>query len=176
MQEMRVLSLGWEDPLEEEMATHSSILACRIPWAGEPGGLQSMGSQRVGHDRATEHTRTRSGTRAHTTARGPRQVPPWTRKLPAWSPPWFALASCTTCRGICSVARWYSWQQELPHCLCTAGIGTKVGSSPDSAGMPTIWDFLSHPPSTRGLYPSQFRTNGSDFLFPHSHAGASSTR
>ena len=38
-----VSSLGWEDPLEEEMATHSSILACIIPWTGEPGGLQSMG-------------------------------------------------------------------------------------------------------------------------------------
>ena len=40
---------GWEDPLEEEMATHSSILAGRIPWIEEPGGLQSMGSQRVRH-------------------------------------------------------------------------------------------------------------------------------
>ena len=45
-----VPSLGWEDPLEEEMATHSSILAWRIPWTEEPGGLQSMGSQRVRHD------------------------------------------------------------------------------------------------------------------------------
>ena len=45
-----VRSLGWEDPLEEGMATHSSILACRIPWAEEPGRLQSTGSQRVGHD------------------------------------------------------------------------------------------------------------------------------
>ena len=48
------LSLGWEVPLEEEMATHSSILAWRIPWREEPGGLQSMGSQRVRHDVATE--------------------------------------------------------------------------------------------------------------------------
>ena len=45
MQETWVLSLGWEDPLEKEMATHSSILAWRIPWTEEPGGLQSMGSQ-----------------------------------------------------------------------------------------------------------------------------------
>ncbi|KAJ1073642.1 hypothetical protein K5549_021779, partial [Capra hircus] len=45
-----VQSLGWEDPLEKEMATHSSILACRIPWTEEPGGLQSTRSQRVGHD------------------------------------------------------------------------------------------------------------------------------
>jgi len=45
--------LGWEDPLEKEMATHSSILAWRIPCTEEPGGLQSMGSQRVGHDWAT---------------------------------------------------------------------------------------------------------------------------
>ena len=42
-------SLGWEDPLEEEMATDSSALAWEIPWTGEPGVLQSMGSQRVGH-------------------------------------------------------------------------------------------------------------------------------
>ena len=48
MQETQVWvsSLGWEDPLEEEMATHSSILACIIPWTGDPGGLQSMGSQK----------------------------------------------------------------------------------------------------------------------------------
>ena len=45
-----VPSLGQEDPLEEEMATHSSILAWEIPWTEEPGGLQSMGLQRVGHD------------------------------------------------------------------------------------------------------------------------------
>ena len=45
MQETWVLSPGWEDPLEKEMATHSSILAWRIPWTEEPGGLQSMGSQ-----------------------------------------------------------------------------------------------------------------------------------
>jgi len=49
-QETGVQSLGWEDPLEKEMATHSSILAWRIPWTEEPGGLQSMGSQRVRHD------------------------------------------------------------------------------------------------------------------------------
>ena len=50
MQETQVQSLVWEDPLEKERATHSSILAWRIPWTEEPGGLQSMGSQRVGHD------------------------------------------------------------------------------------------------------------------------------
>ena len=48
-QEMQVRSLGWEDPLEEEMATHSNILAWKIPWIEKPGWLQSMGSQRVGH-------------------------------------------------------------------------------------------------------------------------------
>ena len=50
MQEAWVCSLGWEDPLEEGMATHSSILAWRIPWTEEPGGLQSMGLQRVRQD------------------------------------------------------------------------------------------------------------------------------
>ena len=50
MRETWVRSLGREDPLEKEMATHSSILSWRIPWMEEPGGLQSKGSQRVGHD------------------------------------------------------------------------------------------------------------------------------
>ena len=50
MQETRVRSLGWKDPLEKEMATHSSILAWRIPWTEEPDRLQSMGLQTVGHD------------------------------------------------------------------------------------------------------------------------------
>ena len=50
MQETQVRSLGWEDPLEKEMAAHSSILAWRISWTEEPDGLQSTGSQRVGHD------------------------------------------------------------------------------------------------------------------------------
>ena len=49
MQETGVPSLGRKDPLEEKMATHSSILAREIPWIEEPGGLQSIGSQRVGH-------------------------------------------------------------------------------------------------------------------------------
>ena len=55
MQEIRVRSLGWEDPLEKGMATHSSILAWRIPWTEEPGGLQSMGLQRAGQDRVTNN-------------------------------------------------------------------------------------------------------------------------
>ena len=50
VQETQVQSLGWEDPLEEEMTTHSIILAWKISWTEEPGGLQSMGSQRVRHD------------------------------------------------------------------------------------------------------------------------------
>ena len=55
MQETRILSLGREDPLEKEMATHSNILALEIPWTGEPGELQSMKLQRVVHDLATEY-------------------------------------------------------------------------------------------------------------------------
>ena len=49
-QETQVRSLGQEDPLEKEMATHSSTIAWKIPWTVDPGRLQSMGSQRVGHD------------------------------------------------------------------------------------------------------------------------------
>ena len=50
VQETWIRFLGWEDPLEKEMVTHSSILAWKISWTQEPGGLQSMGLQRVGHD------------------------------------------------------------------------------------------------------------------------------
>ena len=53
MQDTRVQSLGGEDPLENEVATHSSILSWRIPWTEEPGGLQSVGLQRVGHHGVT---------------------------------------------------------------------------------------------------------------------------
>ena len=59
MQEKRVQSLSWEDPLEEEMATHSSILAWRIPWTKEPGRLQSIGLQKKSHMTETpEHAHT----------------------------------------------------------------------------------------------------------------------
>ena len=58
IQETQVRSLGQEDPLEEEMSTHSRILAWEIPWTEEPGGLQSMGPQIIGHDLATEQTPT----------------------------------------------------------------------------------------------------------------------
>ena len=53
MQDTQVQSLGWDDPPEKGMATHSSILAWRIPWTEEPGGLLSRGSQRVRHDQVT---------------------------------------------------------------------------------------------------------------------------
>ena len=61
IQKTWIQSLGQEDPLEEEMATHSSILAWRIPWTEEPGGLQSMGLQRVRHDWMTNTTRDKGG-------------------------------------------------------------------------------------------------------------------
>ena len=54
--------MGWEDPLEEGMATYSGILAWRIPWTEEPGGLQSMGSQRVRHDLVTQQQHSDSTT------------------------------------------------------------------------------------------------------------------
>ena len=55
--ETQVRSLGWEDPLEKGMATHTSILAWRIPWTEEPGGLQSMGFKELTTNESTEHTR-----------------------------------------------------------------------------------------------------------------------
>ena len=56
IQETQVQSLGWEDPLEKEMAIHSSTIAWKIPWTEEPGGLQSIGLQRVRHDLVTKTT------------------------------------------------------------------------------------------------------------------------
>ena len=57
MEKMQVQPLGGEDPLQKETATHSSILIWEIPWTEEPGGLQSMGSQRIRHDLGSEHAR-----------------------------------------------------------------------------------------------------------------------
>ena len=65
MQEMLVKSLGHKDSLEEEMAIHSSTLAWEIPWTEEPGGLQSLGSQIVGHALETNHTHTCAYTEMH---------------------------------------------------------------------------------------------------------------
>ena len=62
-QDTQVWSLGWEDPLEKKMATHSITLAWEIPWTEEPGGLQSMELQRVGHDLATKQQQPFSGGR-----------------------------------------------------------------------------------------------------------------
>ena len=63
MQETQVWSLGWEDPLEKETATHSSTLAWKIPWTEDPGRLPSMGSQRAGQDWATSLSLSTTGTR-----------------------------------------------------------------------------------------------------------------
>ena len=65
MQETRLQSLGWEDLLEKEMATHSSILAWKIPWTEEPGRLQSMELQRVRHDGVTKQQQTGLKTDSH---------------------------------------------------------------------------------------------------------------
>ena len=76
MQETWIRSPGWEDLLEKEMATHSSTLAWRIPWTEEPGGLQSMGSQRVGHDCVTKFHFSMKGIRhMHTHIPYPLDVP-----------------------------------------------------------------------------------------------------
>ena len=78
----RAQSLGWEDPLEKEMATHSSILVWKISWTEEPGGLQSMGSQRVGHYWATNLlTNNREGTQLHPPTEN------WIKDLLSLAPP-----------------------------------------------------------------------------------------
>ena len=66
MQETRIQYLGWEDLLEEGMATHSSILAWKTPWTEEPGGLHSIGHKELDRTEVTEHTHTHTHIRAHT--------------------------------------------------------------------------------------------------------------
>ena len=92
MREMQVRSLGREDPLEEGMATHSSILAWKIPWTEETGRLPSMGLQRVRHNWVTEHAHTCLG--ASLVAQTVKNLParrtgfnPWVRKIP-WRRKW----------------------------------------------------------------------------------------
>ena len=77
MQETQVRSLGWEDYLEKGMATHSIILAWRIPWAEEPSGLQSMESQRVGHDWVRTHTSGPKWGLIHVRTPGPAKLLSW---------------------------------------------------------------------------------------------------
>ena len=80
MQETQVWSLGWKDLLEEEMATHSSILTWRIPWTEEPGRLQCMGSQRIGHDCsdwAHTHTYVYTRTYMYGAVASPHPLLPW---------------------------------------------------------------------------------------------------
>ena len=74
MQETQVGSLGWEDPLEKGMATHSNILAWDIPGTEEPGGLQSMGSQKVGHNWGTKQHRDETDSLYVTAATVPHQA------------------------------------------------------------------------------------------------------
>ena len=72
-EEMPIRPLGWEDPLEKEVAIHCTILAWKIPWAEEPGWLQSMGLQKVGHDRVIEHGRILEILSLSSLTGGPRQ-------------------------------------------------------------------------------------------------------
>ena len=86
MQEVWVQSLGWEDPLEKEMATHSSMLAWEIPWTEEPGGLSTVGSQRVGHDWVTKRQQQKNRPLPH-----PQQF--WFIGL-SWGTSWGLLFMC----------------------------------------------------------------------------------
>ena len=103
MQETGVRFLGWEDPLEKEMAIHSSTLAWKIPWMEEPDKLQSMGSQRVGHDWATSLSLGCSGREHLTYLRG--STP---QVLPGEKPPQAPeVSTCQEC--------WVNeWMNEVP--------------------------------------------------------------
>ena len=96
MQDTQVRSLGREDPLEKETATHSSILAWRIPWREEPGRLQSMGSQRVGHDWATSLHFT-----LHRSEISGWQNTAWMYSFPNWEPVHCSMSGSNCCLLTC---------------------------------------------------------------------------
>ena len=120
MRETWVRSLGWEDPLEKEMASHSSTLAWRIPWREEPGRLQSMGSQRVGHDWVTSLLLSLSSS---STSFGLRQMLIWTEaQLWKWKwslsvmsnslrPPWTVAYQASLATGF---SRQEYWSTVVP--------------------------------------------------------------
>ena len=128
MQETWVWSLGWEDPLEKEMATHSSILAWRIPWMEEPGRLQSTGLQRVGHNWATSLSLfTWKSSDVNTSAEDIRVGAPC---YPWWWPPWAQQEGAVMgqCSQTPSPHRW-------PHCWL-------VNIQGDSC--PALWSAFSN--------------------------------
>ena len=91
MREIRVWALGWEDPLEKEMAIHSSTIAWKIPWTEEPGRLQSMRSQRVRHDWATSFSFSLSFIYTYMYAYVCMYIPPYTPRN-IWLDSWYWLA------------------------------------------------------------------------------------
>ena len=134
MQETRVRSLGWEVPLEKGMAIHSSILAWRIPWTKKPGRLQSMGSQRVGHDWATNTRYTTSNDSYHllSTCSVPdkalvcyAQWPTYPHTILFNKHDHHQILQIRTLRyrGACSFLKWHSYQMML-------STGTQVTSVP----------------------------------------------
>ena len=128
MQETWVWSLGWEDPLEKEMATHSSILAWRIPWMEEPGRLQSTGLQRVGHNWATSLSLfTWKSSDVNTSAE---DICVGAHCYPCWRPPWAQQEGevMGQCSQTPSPHRW-------PHCWL-------VNIQRDSC--PALWSALSN--------------------------------
>ena len=134
MQEMQVWSLSQEDLLEEQMVTHSSILAWNIPWAEEPGGLQSMAGRRVGQDWATEH--------AHTLA-------PWNvlREAPARSafPKWGVCSRHLAARGI------QQYRKRAPSvCLITSRRKPLFGADRPWAAFHSLMSCLTETAGLRG--------------------------
>ena len=124
MPEMWVQSLGRKDPLEEGMATHSRILTWRIPWTEESGGLQSMGSQRVGHDWVTEHTHTHTCLYWRPRVFFPKEIVLFSVSL-SFSPlPLNTLP----------LVSWILFPSWIFHSLCTALFWTS-----DSVGLSVTW-------------------------------------
>ena len=116
MQETCVWTLHWEDPLEEGMVAHSSILAGELPWIEVPGGQQSMGSQRVGYDWVTKHS-----TAAASLPQRSFPQSPWTIITPSSCPISFSCLALSTpvVLNVSSTCMWSLWDQGLSPLLCS---------------------------------------------------------
>ena len=156
-QQTWVWSLGREDPLDQEMAIHSSILAEKIPWTEEHGGLQSMGLQRVGHDWATEHTHTHREDRSHITRQGCDQLTSSSKEQVA-VPTSAQKRAGKNHSGEVSLRRSPLWYQSretiLPTCTVMAQICPELTGKGEGRGEMQWWVTL---PKAAETYEAQSR-------------------
>ena len=153
IQEIWVQSLCWEDPLEEEMPTHFSMLAWRIPWTEEPDRLQSMGSQRVRHDWATSLSPDPSAGRCYTFAQSGRSNSPW-KSGSNWAKgkPGMPILSQTACPTDHSVGNYLLYSSPHTHTHRHTHLRCGQSTCPSFTCRPVFTAHLS--PRGQGSYES----------------------